>query len=108
LIRNGARVDAFHERGDTRGVAEPRAVIDVVRAEARADELLKEIRLFVRALGRAESREGALAVRVANVAQALRRQIERFVPRRFAEHIAPLLGIDDAILVLRMAGLPDQ
>ena len=33
--RDRARVQAFHQRGDRRGVAQPRAVIDVVGAEAR-------------------------------------------------------------------------
>ena len=40
------------------GMTQPRAVIDVIGAEHRADQLLKEIIVFVRALGRAESGQG--------------------------------------------------
>ena len=52
-----ARADALDERGNGRCVTEAGAVIDVVVAEARADQLLKEIGLFIRAFGRAESRD---------------------------------------------------
>ena len=53
--RHGARADALHERRDGRGMAQPRAVIDVVRLEARAHELLEQVRLLVGALSRAEA-----------------------------------------------------
>src|SRR6185503_5232277 len=90
------------------GVAETRAVVDVVRAETGAHELLEEIRLLVRALGRSESRERALAVRVPDLAKTLRGDLERFFPRRFAEDVAPVLRIDREVLVLRHARLPDE
>ena len=51
------RADAFQQRRHRRGVAEPRAVVDVVGAEAGAHQLLEQIGLFVRALGRAEAGE---------------------------------------------------
>ena len=51
------RADAFEQRRHRRGVAEPRAVVDVVGAEAGAHQLLEQIGLFVRALGRAEAGE---------------------------------------------------
>ena len=47
LIGDSTRVDALHERGHARRVTEARAVVDVVRAEPCANQLLKEIRLFV-------------------------------------------------------------
>ena len=53
--RRGA--DAFEQRRHRRGVAQPRAVIDIVGAEAGAHELLEQIGLFVRALGGAEAGE---------------------------------------------------
>ena len=45
------------ERGHGGGVAEPRAMIDIVRAEAGAHELLEQIGLLVGALRRAEAGE---------------------------------------------------
>ena len=47
-VDHGARADRLHQRGDRRGVAEPRAVVDVVPAEAGAHQLLEEVRLLVR------------------------------------------------------------
>ena len=63
--RHRARADALEQRRDARGVAQPRAVVDVVRAEARADQLLEEVGLLVGALRRAEAgdRAGAAARR---------------------------------------------
>jgi hypothetical protein len=52
---DGAGADAFHQRCDRRGVAQPRAVVDVVGAEALADQLLEQIGFLVGALGRAEA-----------------------------------------------------
>ena len=46
-----AGADAFEKRGDRRRVAETRTVVDVVGAEALADQLLDEVRLLVGALG---------------------------------------------------------
>ena len=42
------------KRGHRRGVAQPRAVVDVVGAKALADQLLEQIGLFVGTLGRPE------------------------------------------------------
>ena len=53
---HGAGADALDQRRHRRGVTQPRAVIDVVVAEARADQLLEQIGFFVRAFGRAECR----------------------------------------------------
>ena len=66
-IRHRARADAFEQRRDARRVAKPRAVVDVVGAEARAHELLEQIRLLVAALRRAEARQRAAAARVADL-----------------------------------------
>ena len=49
-----ARADALEQRCNRRGVTQPGAVVDVVRAEPGAQELLEEVGLFVGALGRAE------------------------------------------------------
>jgi hypothetical protein len=52
---DGAAADAFQQRGDGGRVAEPRAVIHVVGAEAGAHQLLEQIGFLVRSLGRAEA-----------------------------------------------------
>jgi len=61
---DGRRADAFEQSGDRGGMAQPRAVIDVVAAEAGAHQLLEQIGLFVGALGRAEARQRARTVAV--------------------------------------------
>ena len=101
LVRDRAGVDAFHQRGHARRMAQARAVIDVVRSEAGAHQLLEQIRLFVRAFGGAETGERPLAVGIAGLAQALGRDVERFFPGGLAEDLLPVLGIDDEVLVLR-------
>ena len=62
--RRGA--DAFEQGRDRRGMAKPRAVIDIVGAEADAHELLEQIRLFVRAFRRAEAGEALRALLLAD------------------------------------------
>ena len=69
---DGARVDAFHQRRDRRGMAQPRAVVDVVGAEAGADELLEQIGFLVGALGRAEAGQRRAAVSVSGPSSARR------------------------------------
>ena len=68
---HGAGADALDQRRHRRGMAQPRAVIDVVVAEARADQLLEQISLFVRAFGRAESGDGAVAMLLGDRASPL-------------------------------------
>ena len=64
LIRYRGRADALEQRRNRGRVAQPRAVIHVVRAEARAHQFLEQVRLLVRALGRAEACERASPVLV--------------------------------------------
>ena len=60
--RHGAGVQPLHQRRDGGGVAQPRAVIDVVGAEALPDQLLEQVGLLVGALGRAEAGDRLAAV----------------------------------------------
>ena len=63
--RDRAGADALEQRRDAGRVAQPGAVVDVVGAEAGADQLLEEVGLLVGALGRAEAgdaRRAALRV----------------------------------------------
>ena len=78
--RHRAGVQAFHQRRHRRGVAQPRAVIDIVGAEAGAHQLLEQIGLLVRALGRAEAGQRLDALLVADFDEALGRDIERLLP----------------------------
>ena len=91
-----AGADALEQRGDARGVAQPRAVVDVVGAEARADQLLEEVGLLVRALRRAEAGERLGPMGVADRAEALAHEIECLLPARLTERRHDLAVVDDA------------
>ena len=78
---HGRRADAFHQRGDRGGMAQPRAVIDIVGAEAGAYELLEQIGLFVRALGRAEARPAPAGRRGRGFSSSPRRRDRALPPR---------------------------
>src|SRR5438309_1855712 len=88
-------------------MAKARAVIDVVGAEARAHELLEEIRLLVRAFRGAVARE-RIAVLIADRFQPIGRQVERFIPSRFAEHLGPVAWVDREIRALLHPRLADE
>src|SRR5918997_3799680 len=103
--RHGAGADALQQGGDAGGVAQPRAVVDVVRAEARADQLLEEVGLLVGALRRAEAGDRARAVAVVDLLQARRREVERLVPGRLAEVRQHLVVVDDPAGPLAPAAL---
>ena len=87
-------------------MAQPRAVVHVVAAKAGAHQLLEQVGLFVAALGRAKARQRLAAVRVAQALELACGQVQRFVPGRFAEGVAPV-GTVGAHL-LGHAGLADQ
>ncbi len=107
-IRHGAGADSLEQRRHRRGVAEPRAVIDVVVAEACAHELLKKVRALVAALGRAEARQRTGAEPFPQRLQLPRGQVERFVPGRLAEHVANLFRIHLEVCRLRDPRPPHQ
>ena len=88
LVRHRARVDAFHQRRHARCMAQARAVVDVVGAEAGAHQFLEQVRLFVGAFGGAETGQRPLAVRIANLTESLGRDIQRFFPGGLAENLA--------------------
>src|SRR5580692_11843865 len=75
--RHGARADPLHQRRDRRGMAEPRAVVDIVAAKAGANQLLEQVRLLVCALGAGKAGQRASSVTVADAPQTLGRAIER-------------------------------
>ena len=72
-------------------------MIDIVGAKAGAHQLLEQIGLFVRALGRAEAGERARAVAVADFLQAGRGALHRLVPGGFAEMRERVCRIDQIV-----------
>ncbi len=80
-VGHGAAAQRLREAGDGRGVAEPGAVVDVVRADHGAHELLEEVVLLVRAARRGKAGQGVGAVLVADGDEALGHKAERLVPR---------------------------
>ena len=87
--RDSARSDVLHQRRDRGGVAEPRAVIDVVMAKALTDHFLEQIGFFIGAFRTAKARHLAPAP-----LEALCCEIQRLVPCGLAEHLAPIARID--------------
>ena len=106
--RHGTRADPFHQCGDRGGMTQPRAVIDIVGAEAGANEFLEQVSFFVRSLGRAEAGERSLPVDVPDLTQALGSVFERLFPACLAEYVSPIVRIDDEVLVLPHARLADE
>ena len=86
---DGGGADILHQRGDRGGVAEPRAMVDVVVPEALPDELLEQVGFLVRALGRSEPRDLP-----APPAQSARRDVQRLLPGRFPERLREVARID--------------
>ena len=89
--RHRRRAHVFHQRRHGRGVAEPCAMVDVVVLERLPDQLLEEIRLLVRAFGRAEARHGAASPEAAQVEQTVGGDLDGLVPFGFAE-MRPRIG----------------
>ena len=83
--RHRARIQPLHQRCDRGGVAQPRAVIDVVGAEAGAHQLLEQIGLFVRSLGRTETGQRLDPLLIADLEESLGGDVECLLPGGFAE-----------------------
>ncbi len=98
--RHGRRADAFHQGRDRRRVAKPRAVIDIVGAEAGAHQFLEQVGLFVRAFGGAETRQRTGAVLVADMLQSRGGTLQRFLPGCGPEMGPGIARIDGIVDVL--------
>ncbi len=107
-VGDRARAQPFQQRRDAGGVAKPRAVVDVVGAESGTHELLEQVSLLVRTLGRAEASERLRAAGIANFAQFAGGKVERFFPAGFAEDGQRVIGVDHEIGRLRHARFADQ
>ena len=108
LVGHRARADPFEQCGHTGGVAQPCAVVHIVGAKAGAHQFLKQVGLLVRAFGRAKTGQCIGAVLIADFHQRTTRQIERFLPCGFTEHVAPVVRVDAKIRRLGHARLADQ
>ena len=85
------RIDrALHGRNGRR-VAQACAVIDVVRSQRAAKHPHDQVILFVGALRRRKTGEGIRTTRALDPQQLLRGELERFVPRGFAEWRVPFV-----------------
>src|SRR5262249_29612293 len=94
--------------GDRGRVAESRAVIDVVGAEAGAHQLLEEISLLVRGLGRAEAGERLGAVAIADRFEPGGGAVERLLPAGGTEMRPGIGGVDGVVGMLGHAVLADE
>ena len=89
-------------------MAQPRAVIDIVGAEAGAHQLLEQVGFLVRALGRAEAGERLDPLLVADPDQPPGRDVERLLPGSFAEMRERVGGIDLVVGILFRIRQPHQ
>src|SRR5262245_23879081 len=76
-------------------MAQARAVVDVVRPEPGANELLEQVRFLVRTFGRSETGQRPRAALCADLCEPAGRQIKGFVPGRLAEGGEHFVIIDD-------------
>ena len=109
-IGHRARADAFEQRRDARRVAQARAVVDVVGAEAGAHELLEQVRLLVRCPWPSRSPRARFGPCVSRIcAQRAAGERQRLVPA--SPRGTP--AADSAGSIVKsadfgMPGLPDQ
>src|SRR5262249_53733402 len=106
--RDRARSNPLQQGRHRGGVAEARAVVDVVGAEPDPDQLLEKIGLLVRSLGRAEPRQRSAAMGVANTLETRSGARQRLLPTRLAEMGPWVRRIDGNLGRLRRILAPDQ
>ncbi len=76
-----ARAEDRRQTGDARGVSSPVATIDVVAADDRADEFLRDVIELIGSLGAAKHAEGAGPVLANFAADSFRDTVKSFFPR---------------------------
>src|SRR5262249_42324344 len=106
LLRAGRLADGVLEAVTGGRMAHAGAGIDVVRAERGANELLHEVRLFVRAAGGRDAADRELAVLRLDTLELARGVVDRLVPARLTPGIVNRLADErggDAILVCGVA-----
>ena len=103
---DGPGADALEQRRHRGGVAEARAMVHIVGAEAGADQFLEEIGFLVRALGGAEAGERPAPMRLLRRHEPGGGPAKRLLPACLAEMRQRPGGID--IHALGRALAPDQ
>jgi len=76
-----SRTENRRQTGDARGVSSPVTAINVVAADDRADEFLRDVIKLIGGFGAAEHAEGARSVLANFAADGIRNTIESFFPR---------------------------
>src|SRR5690625_2326616 len=89
-------------------MAKPRAVVDIVGAEALPYELLKEISLFIGAFCRSEARQRRTAIPVADCLETAGGKVQRLLPGGFSEVVPGIVRRDFIIPALWRVVAPDQ
>ncbi len=87
LVAHRRRAHALQQGRHAGGMAQPRAVVHVVGAEAGAHQLLEQVSLFVAALGRAKTGQRLAAITIAQAPEPAGRQTQRLFPARFAKYL---------------------
>src|SRR5258706_1065517 len=103
VLRAGRGAERAGQAVTGRGMADARAGVDVVVAEASADQLLHHEDFFVGAARRRDAADGIAAVLRLNSLEPRGGEIERLIPRHFAPGIADVFAdhrIEDAFLVV--------
>ena len=93
-IRDRAGADALQQGDDGRGVAEPRAVVNVVVAESGAHQLLEQIRLLVAALRTAKTCECRGAVILPDALESVGSRVQCLLPSRRPEDLLEIAGVE--------------
>ena len=88
-------------------MAQTCAVIHIVRLKAGADKFLEQISLFIRTLRGSEPCKTRSFGFTDHFLQAVRREIQRFIPGRFAEIFQWIRWIKFRIGILRDAFFSD-
>ena len=96
----GTGADPLEQCCDRGGVAQACAVIDVIRPEAGAHQLLHQVGLLVGTLRRAEARQRLAAVAAANLRESAGGDIERLFPGCLAKVGVRIGRIDFSLGVL--------
>src|SRR5262249_22060334 len=102
VLRSGRSAIGLAKAVSSRRVADARAGIDVVVAKARADELLDEERLFIRAPRRRDAANAIAAILFLDALELGGGIADRLVRRHFAPGVRDLLAnhrFQDAFLV---------
>ena len=87
ILRAGRGAEGGGEAIAGRRVADAGAGVDIVVAEAGADQLLHQVGFFIGAAGRGDAADGVAAIFGLDALELRRGEIDRLVPGHFAPGI---------------------